>query len=63
MVFSSVLGQSKNALERVFIGQTRDLTLQHLIQMGACGFLSRANNHLDSQFSSPGDCPPLSPAA
>lgn len=60
MVFSSVLGQSKNALEGVFIGQTRDFTLQHLIQMGACGFLSHANDYLDSQFSLLGICPPLS---
>lgn len=60
MVFSSVRGQSKNALEGVFIGQTRGLALQHLIQMGACSFVSHSNDYLDSQFSLLDICFPLS---
>ena len=60
MVFSSVLGQSKNALEGVFIGQTRDLSLQHLIQMGAYGFLSQTKDYLDPKFSLLGICSLLS---
>ena len=40
MVFISVLGQSKNALEGIFIGHTRDCTRDHLIQMGAFSSLS-----------------------
>lgn len=60
MVFSSLPGQSENALEGVFIRQTGDLTLQHLSQMGACSFLSHSDDYLDSQFSLLDTCFPLS---